>query len=391
MSTDYQKIKENKYGCWFYDGVFYKDKIDALKKTTNTYPLKRTFFYYHDPLWMNYNLSTLGKRPLPLLYKERAQQLRDRYDHLVLHYSGGSDSHNILQTFIDNNIKLDEITVRWPKALTDGKFYTPNKNDISASNTASEWDYVIKPELQKLQQTHPKIKINIYDYTEKITTSSHNVDILENKLLNLNSCRGALISLAMRMDNDYDRRLTTSGSENVGHIFGVEKPTLFCRNNKLYFYFTDAPFEIMLMNDALKENRVESFYWAPDYPELTIEQAYQVGLHFKNNPDKLYLLNNDTKTISDINAHYTLQQAVIKQIIYDTWDYTKFQADKPNIDRSDTYFWLHHSSELNSLQQSHHRLMNNITSSLREETLINTDKTPLFKPYRSRLFYLMDL
>ena len=59
MLIEYQSIKENKYGCWFYNGVFYKDKIDALKKTTNDYPPTQTFFYYHDPLWMNYNLSAL--------------------------------------------------------------------------------------------------------------------------------------------------------------------------------------------------------------------------------------------------------------------------------------------------------------------------------------------
>ena len=41
------------------------------------------------------------------LYRQRALQLREQYDHLVLFYSGGADSTTILQAFIKNNIKLD--------------------------------------------------------------------------------------------------------------------------------------------------------------------------------------------------------------------------------------------------------------------------------------------
>ena len=41
------------------------------------------------------------------LYRQRAQQLRDQYDYLVLWFSGGADSTNILDSFVLNNIKLD--------------------------------------------------------------------------------------------------------------------------------------------------------------------------------------------------------------------------------------------------------------------------------------------
>ena len=100
------------------------------------------------------------------MYVERCNQLRDKYDYLVLHYSGGSDSHNILHTFLTNNIKLDEISIRWPKHWLDGKFYNVNNIDKSAKNAPSEFNYTIKPTLEYLQKHHPDIKINIVDFTE---------------------------------------------------------------------------------------------------------------------------------------------------------------------------------------------------------------------------------
>ena len=72
-------------------------------------------------------------------------------------------------SFINNNIKLDEIIVNWPKPLVDGKFYEKNIVDRTARNYWSEWDFVIKPELDKLKHTHPDIKITINDYTDELT------------------------------------------------------------------------------------------------------------------------------------------------------------------------------------------------------------------------------
>jgi len=57
------------------------------------------------------NLSEEPKESLSTLYIQRAQQLRNDYEYLILNYSGGPDSHNILETFLLNNIFLDEILI----------------------------------------------------------------------------------------------------------------------------------------------------------------------------------------------------------------------------------------------------------------------------------------
>ena len=154
-------------GCWVVvDSTGYKkpfaNKITALQYATAN--KQDVGFYFYNTVWDNFDKSILGKTSLTYLYAERARQLRDKYDYLVLHYSGGSDSHNILHTFLTNNIKLDEVTIRWPKHWLDGKFYTVNNIDTSAKNAPSEFNYTIQPTLDYLKKNHPSIKINIVDF-----------------------------------------------------------------------------------------------------------------------------------------------------------------------------------------------------------------------------------
>jgi diphthamide synthase (EF-2-diphthine--ammonia ligase) len=93
--------------------------------------------------------------------------LRDKYDYLILYYSGGSDSWTVLNTFLENNIKLDCVYVRWPFKAENS--YTPNTVNQTAYNFMSEWDFVIKKDLEWLAQEHPEIRIETADWMEGVT------------------------------------------------------------------------------------------------------------------------------------------------------------------------------------------------------------------------------
>jgi hypothetical protein len=160
-----------KYGLWIVNGIEFDSKYQALLHATRN-NIKDIKFWYHDDIFASVDVTQLSKTPLSLLYKERAQQLRDSYDYLILYYSGGADSHNILRTFLDNNIKIDEICVKWPKQLIDGKFYHINATDTTASNIWSEWNYGIMPVLKWIKQHHSNIKITIKDYVSDSNKST---------------------------------------------------------------------------------------------------------------------------------------------------------------------------------------------------------------------------
>ena len=84
----------------------YLTQLDAVaaKKTG-----KNIFFYYYDKEFSQIDWTIEPLEPLEQLYKERAQKIRDENEYLILCYSGGVDSTNILETFYYNNIHIDEL------------------------------------------------------------------------------------------------------------------------------------------------------------------------------------------------------------------------------------------------------------------------------------------
>ena len=57
----------------------------------------------------NHDFTIPPKETLETLCKQKALNLRANNDKIVIWYSGGCDSHYVLDTFLKNNIKVDEI------------------------------------------------------------------------------------------------------------------------------------------------------------------------------------------------------------------------------------------------------------------------------------------
>jgi hypothetical protein len=70
------------------------------------------------------------------LYLNRASAIREKYDYVVLMYSGGADSHNVLETFLRNNLRIDEIVTTW--SVEAAKKYVGDPTDRSAANYLAE-------------------------------------------------------------------------------------------------------------------------------------------------------------------------------------------------------------------------------------------------------------
>jgi hypothetical protein len=318
----------------------HKNKVQALLEATRLrnqgQPCVIWYLYYHDT-YKNFNKDLLGKTPLKTLYKERAQQLRDNYDELILYYSGGADSHNILHTFLENNIKLDYVFVRWPSKMLDKGLYTPNISDTSANNFVSEWDYAIKPDLEYLKNNHPEIKIITADWLEQVDLTKYNDDLFTTQ----NHMHSAVNFLRMQSYSDVEIDLLNRG-KRVAAIWGTDKPRLKRNpdNGQVSFYFRDDVIQnaVPVNSDA---NNVEYFYWTPDMPILAYEMAYQLFLWFKANPDKQDFLN--------INDDYFICSEITKQVCYPYWDFKRFQAAKPLGFRKDKDFWFYDHAEFSPL------------------------------------------
>lgn len=320
----------------------FSNKVEALRYASlfNDSKFSDIKFFYHHKVWNNFDRSLLGKISLKQLYKERAQQIRDRYDYVILYFSGGADSTNILESFLNNNIPLDEIVVRWPKKLIGSSIYTPNNVDKTARNFVSEWDLVIEKELKKIAQSHPNIKITILDYIEGIDNFKYHDDLF----LTQNHFHSAINLLRMQKFTDLEH---VSRGKKVCSVMGFDKPMVCEVNGSAFMYFPDN-----LVAQAIpsaEESTRENFYWSPDFPILAYEMAYQVYLNFKLNPfNRQVLLNSINKSV-DGKIKFDITQMyfdIIKPIIYETWDMSKFQAEKPTHGfKADKDFWFYESNE----------------------------------------------
>ena len=63
---------------------------------------------FNESVFSSYDWTVEPNESIADLYRQRAQQLRDKYDYIVLMFSGGADSTTVLRSFLDNDIKLDE-------------------------------------------------------------------------------------------------------------------------------------------------------------------------------------------------------------------------------------------------------------------------------------------
>lgn len=326
----YYKVKEKKFS----------NKFDALLEATR---LKdNVTFHYYDDVFENFDKSSLGRLHLNDLYKQRAQQLRDEYDYLILYFSGGSDSYNILRTFIDNGIKLDEICVKWPMAVVDKQLYDPNTIDKSAFNYLSEWDYAIKPVLDDIKISHPEIKIEIADWSEDFNFKMFN----EDNFKKANAWNDVEIGFTLAVSKT-EIPLINAGKK-VASIYGIDKPLIALINGNWLCSFLDTAIGIGSPQEH-NNNSVEYFYWTPKMPSLPLEQAHVLCTYIDCHPEIKKFFYSEAYlnwTQDQINTAVQIQNDVIKSVVYDTWDF-RFQTNKPTrADRTDKQSWIFSHSEL---------------------------------------------
>lgn len=83
---------------------------------------------YDTTSFDNYDWTVEPKESWAEICKQRAQQIRDENDHVAISYGGGSDSHHILETFIKNNIKVDELVINVDSLMHNDAYINCEQN-----------------------------------------------------------------------------------------------------------------------------------------------------------------------------------------------------------------------------------------------------------------------
>lgn len=307
------------------------NKIDACIEATKTKSWIEWIF--NKEVLDRFDWITPPNIGLKEIYRRRAQQLREKYDYIVLNYSGGGDSHNVLRSFLDNNIRLDEILVRWPRKRTE-KIYTPSSFS-SADNHMSEWDLTLLPDIQWIKQHHPNIHVEFYDYSDDaldyFKTSAADNDPWFNKGLGSQLSPGHVVRWRTSIDR-YQRMFKDKGLRGC-QLYGIDKPRVCYKDGDFFVFYLDSIASAVVHLDDYDDvfSAVELFYWTPDMPDVVKVQAHTLMQFFVKNTNLLPVI------APHASKSYTLRntyETIVRSIIYPNWDFNRFQASKPS-----SLFW----------------------------------------------------
>jgi hypothetical protein len=333
----------------------YVYKINALEEATRT---KQSIQWeFNNQVYKNHDWKKSLGIGLDTLYRIRAQQLRDRYNYLVLAFSGGGDSYNVLRSFLDNNIHLDEIICDWPLAQTERQLITAKTDP---TNYISEWDLAIKPVLKQLSQTHPNIKITVSDSLQRLSMEDHEDTCTVTQIHNYVSIK------RYRHITSHMRTLQEQHGQ-AAIILGIEKPGIYIKNNVACAYFNDAHcwYKSSITDTQLD---VEYFYWSHDLPEIVSEQAHALYNYLKQNKSVLDLFRVSETFTDPVQNRVVTQNIrnICRSLLYPKWNSNIFQADKGNsLIYNEQYNWFfsqEKTREIQSWESSMHSRLNLIDS-----------------------------
>lgn len=280
---------KRKQGVYRVNGNEYSNKFQALENCrVGQYP----HWDFNEAIFEKYDWSIEPIMDLYELYRLRAIQLREKYDHVILYYSGGIDSTCVLRSFLDNDIKIDGV-------ILYGTWSIDRRKDMV---TNQEQRLVAYPYLQKVlkKQNFPIHFLDTSPYFKNYNDPSW--------IYTVSQFSPQVYTFNFFYQDPWVQNFLMKGS--TCFVKGIDKPRIAfdSKSNKWVAGFLDVSNMAAVsgfLNSRQDWDIQEYFYWTPDLPELPIKQAHVVYNYIKN------LVNS--KQIFDMHA----------KVKFDTYEYNK--------------------------------------------------------------------
>lgn len=294
---------------------------------------------FNDDVYSKIDWTIPIETPLMDLYKQRAEQLRAKYDRLVLYYSGGADSTMVLHAFIDNNIFIDEIVMHLPDPVKS----TVNGTDLSNKNYYSEVEFAATVHLNKVKnKLHPSTQIRYQDFAKTGIELLENEDWFDSSPLCLSVSISGILRQANQEYNKYHLSLQDS-SKTTAYVLGIDKPLVYFDGTDYMCYFMDtstyhyiSPVDFNKSSSIVDNVTTEFFYWTPDMPEIVVKQAQLIKQHCETNPWAKFMASES------LVRHISEYRPVLHPVIYPSYVCEQFQTEKPSthiMRPMDDWFW----------------------------------------------------
>ena len=327
-------IMRSHLGFYEVNGKRFKSKLEALQSCKNK---EWPTWNFNNEIFNKFNWTKEPKQSLYELYKIRAQQLREKYDRIILFYSGGIDSTTMLRSFVDADIKIDAI-------VSYGCFGLNNNKDMLRN---LEIYRSAIPYIKELQKNY-KHKLNYYlldDWQQFLKFSDESWTTVSGT----SSLRPEGYAFNFFHENNFIQNIMSQGRTVL--LRGVDKPRIrYDEVTKRWsLCFLDSAITGLDSHGLTETNNwydIEYFYWTPDLPELLCKQAHLIKRTFTDYPlefkQKMFGEGNDN---FDTNEYYNYIDPLIyskytSQIIGQKRNYfTLGKGGSNNITLKDTEFF----------------------------------------------------
>jgi hypothetical protein len=328
-------INNNNIFYYFNDNTRFDSKLVALEHSI--YRNQNFNIYYHDAVYDSLNWKIEPPGSLQSHYIHQAKRLRDEYDYLILCYSGGIDSTNILETFHYNNIKLDKIIT--VAAFSEDSFIGDDTNH-NGEIYHNAFPYIKHLNLQNIFQ--------VVDYAKEFNNLSK-FSLLKNR--DWIEKTGNWFSPHNWIWNDIHDYVVPKEflNKKIAFIFGRDKPTLHIdESGNYYFSFIDSALNSYGYYRGRDNIDTVNFYWDPGYPLILIKQLHILKKfhEFSNEKNMSFNLFRKVQFLGNIDVH---------TLIYDLKMPLSFVGQKSQstiISRRDTYLKNRTNSDVFDIYKS---------------------------------------
>lgn len=242
--------------------IIFNDILAKYESYTSGQPIE---FICHTEAYDKLDWTQEPSQSFEELMDWHARSIRNKYEKIVLSWSGGTDSHTIYNVFCRNNLHIDEIVI-----------WVNDEYEPWASTRYVEW----------MQTNHadPLTKITIKhrfdpEAKQKIVTGED--WIFQNISMVPKFAMGTTDSVMWDYCNEQ------YGASTWCLVHGHEQPRVFLKNGKYYSCHDAKPF-LSVMNF----DHIECFFTEP---LLTLKQSHMIKKMLK----RLATVNKFTEDISD--------------------------------------------------------------------------------------------
>ena len=259
-------------GHYVVDGKIYTSKFEAVMASKSSG--KEIHWSFFDDIFSKVNWLEEPQLSIDELYRIRAQQIREKYDYVIVFCSGGADSNNVIRTFLKNNIRVDEVMALAP--MSGLKNFEFTKSNLDEGNTISETKFALFPILDEIKNADPNIKITVNDFFEDIIKYK-DAEWTYNSAGNIVTVLTSHFTDVLKFP--HIDKIIQQG-KRIALVYGSDKPIIrIGATGGLFTVFSDSGINYLNMPTHREHSNVDRvlFYWSADLPEMLVKQAHIVG------------------------------------------------------------------------------------------------------------------